>query len=226
MSSDLPFLTESAPQAALAETAIPYDLLMQIQLGTMAYTYKGIATLKNPFDLALYPKLIWEQKPRTILEIGSNAGGSAIWLADQCAMLGLDTHVYSVDIEPVTELQHPNVTFARADGRNLAPAWPRKWLEGLPRPLLIIEDADHHYITTKAVLDYLSPHVAEGEMIIVEDGILTAMKVEELYGGGPVRAIAEFLAQSGGRFEVDRAYCDFFGHNVTWNTGGFLRRRF
>jgi cephalosporin hydroxylase len=211
--------------SALAHSAIPYDLLMQIQTGTMNYTYKGIPTLKNPFDLALYTKLLWEQKPRSILEVGSNAGGSAIWLADQCMALGIDAHVHSVDITPVEDLHHPHVTFGFGDGRKLEDAWSRSFLDSLPRPLLIIEDADHHYITTKAVLDYLSPHVSAGEYILVEDGILSAMKVEELYGGGPVRAIREFLEAPGCAFEVDRSYCDFFGHNVTWNTGGFLRRR-
>ena len=35
-------------------TSIPYDVLMQVQAGTLDYTYKGITTQKNPFDLALY----------------------------------------------------------------------------------------------------------------------------------------------------------------------------
>lgn len=216
---------ESETSAALAQTAIPYDLLMQIQLGTMAYTYKGVPTLKNPFDLALYTRLLWEQKPRSILEVGSNAGGSAVWIADQCGAMGIDAHVHSVDIEAVKELKHPNVTFYHGDGRKLEETWTRSWIASLPRPLLIIEDADHHYITTRNVLEYLCPHVSVGEMVIVEDGILSAMKAEHLYDGGPVRALAEFLAREGGNFEVDRTYCDFFGHNVTWNTGGFLRRR-
>jgi cephalosporin hydroxylase len=209
----------------LSGTAIPYDLLMQIQTGTMDYSYKGIPTLKNPFDLALYAKLLWEQKPRSILEVGSNAGGSAVWLADQCLAMGLETHIYSIDVNPVTDISHPNVSFGYGDGRNLKEVWTPAFLESLPRPLLIIEDADHHYITTKAVLDYLSASVLPGEYILVEDGILSAMKVEGLYGGGPVRALKEFLEQPGCQFEVDRSYCDFFGRNVTWNTGGFLRRR-
>ena len=40
----------------------------------MNYTYKGVPTYKNPFDLALYQLLLWEQKPRTLIEIGSKWG--------------------------------------------------------------------------------------------------------------------------------------------------------
>jgi cephalosporin hydroxylase len=214
-----------AGYAALGATAIPYELLMQIQTGTMAFTYKGVPMLKSPFDLALYSKLLWEQKPRTVLEVGSNAGGSAVWLADQCRIMELDTHIHSVDIVPVTGIHYPRVTFFEGDGRKLELTWPREWLAAMPRPLLVIEDADHQYDTTAAVLAYLSPVVSPGEMIIVEDGILNAMRVEHLYNGGPLRALEEFLVREGAAWEVDRSYCDFFGPNVTWNTSGFLRRR-
>jgi len=57
-----------------------------------------------------------------------------------------------------------------------------------------------------------------------EDGILTAMRVADSYGGGPLRAIHEFLARSGGRYEIDRSLCDYFGRNVTWNVDGWRRR--
>jgi hypothetical protein len=43
--------------------------LETIQNGTMSYSYKGIPTYKNPFDIALYQLLLWEQKPRTLIEV-------------------------------------------------------------------------------------------------------------------------------------------------------------
>ena len=49
-------------------TDIPYELLMKIQQGTMAYRYHGIPMLKNPFDLALYPLL------RVLLRDGEERG--------------------------------------------------------------------------------------------------------------------------------------------------------
>jgi cephalosporin hydroxylase len=41
-------------------TAFPPEFLRAFQAGTLGYTYKGIPCLKNPIDLAIYTKLIWD----------------------------------------------------------------------------------------------------------------------------------------------------------------------
>jgi len=64
-------------------TSLPKEILPALQTGHLKYSYKGIKTLKCPFDLTLYTLLLWNAKPRTIFEIGSFNGGSALWLADQ-----------------------------------------------------------------------------------------------------------------------------------------------
>ena len=195
-------------QTSPPDTAIPYDLLMQIQLGTMAYEYKGIPTLKNPFDLALYPLLFQRVRPRSVIEIGSNAGGGAVWMADQLTTIGVDTHVYSMDIAPVKGVSHPHVTFLTGDGRNPDVMFPAEFVASLPRPLLVIEDADHHFMTTSAVMAHFAPLMDKGEYMLVEDGILGDMGVADSYGGGPKKAIDEFMAQHRASWEIDRAYCD------------------
>jgi cephalosporin hydroxylase len=207
-----------------AGSAIPYDLLMAIQQGTMAYRYKGRPLLKNPFDLALYPLLLADARPRTLIEIGSFQGGSALWFADQAAGLGWDLEVHSVDVAPPSGIERPHVHFHPGDGRRLGDVFDRPALAALPRPWLVIDDADHQYETTLAVLRFFDPLMAPGEYIVIEDGILTDMRVADAYGGGPARAIHDFLADARGRFEIDRSYCDYFGHNVTWNVDGYLRR--
>ncbi len=219
-------ILDGARAAEAADTAIPYDLLMQIQLGTMAYTYKGIPTLKNPFDLALYTLLFQRVKPRSVIEIGSNAGGGAVWMADQLAIGGLDAHVYSMDIVPVHGVTHPMVTFLTGDGRNPGVTCSRgTFVASLPRPLVVIDDADHHYITTRAVMAHFAPLMHVGEYLLIEDGILGDMRLAETYGGGPKKAIDEFIAQHRGAWEIDRAYCDYFGRNVTWNVDGYLTKK-
>ncbi len=206
-------------------SAIPYDLLMSIQEGAMAWRHRGLPTFKNPFDLALYPLLLDELKPRTLIEIGSHAGGSALWFADTAAALGVELVVHSVDLVPPVETAAPRVTFHAGDGRNLGATFARDLLASLPKPWLVVEDADHQYQTTLAVLRFFDPWLVPGDYIVVEDGILTDMRVAESYGGGPSRAIGDFLGQSGrGRYEIDRRYCDYFGRNVTWNVDGWLRR--
>jgi cephalosporin hydroxylase len=199
---------------------IPYELLMKIQQGAMAYRYHGIPLLKNPFDLALYPLLLDRVKPRTLIEIGSHAGGSALWFADQLPGM----RVLSIDLQPPSGISHPAVTFLKGDARDLAGVITREAMQALERPLLVVEDSSHLSGTTAAVLDFFDPWLRPGEFMVVEDGILTAMRAAETYDGGPLRAIHEFLARTCPRYEIDRSLCDYFGTNVTWNVDGYLRR--
>jgi cephalosporin hydroxylase len=78
--------------------------------GTMAYTYRDIPCLKDPIDLALYMKLIWELKPGSIIEIGSFQGGSAIFYADLCQTYGLSTDIVTVDFQAIQQGVDPSLS--------------------------------------------------------------------------------------------------------------------
>ena len=199
---------------------IPYELLMKIQHGTMNTRYRGLPMLKNPFDLALYTMLLERVQPATLIEIGTNAGGSALWFADQRSGM----RVLSIDLEPPESVSHPSVRFLRGDARRLGDVLTPEVMRSLARPLLVVEDSSHFAGTTAAVLDFFDGWLHPGEYIVVEDGILTAMRAAEAYDGGPLRAIHEFLARSGGRYEIDGTLCHYYGRNVTWNVDGYLRR--
>jgi cephalosporin hydroxylase len=201
-------------------TDIPYELLMKIQQGTMAYRHRGIPLLKNPFDLAIYPMLLERAQPRTLIEIGSYGGGTALWFADQAPQM----RVLSVDVKPPAGVSHPSVEFLQGDAHELGAVLTPSLMQSLARPLLVIEDSSHQATTTAAVLDFFDRWLQRDEYIVIEDGILTAMRVAESYGGGPLRAIHEFLARTNGRYQIDRTLCDYFGRNVTWNVDGYLRR--
>jgi cephalosporin hydroxylase len=208
-----------------SHNSLPYNELMAIQNGTMTYQYRGIETFKNPFDLAIYPLLLEKLRPRTIIEIGSHKGGSALWFADQMSVRGLTCHVHSIDISPVSELIDPRISFYGCDGRDLANTLSMAMLAAMPRPWLIVEDADHRYETVLSNLRFFAPHLHSGDYLAVEDGVLSQMGVaDDYYGGGPLPAIHQFLAEQAGLFEIDRGLCDWFGHNMTWNFDGYLRR--
>jgi cephalosporin hydroxylase len=204
---------------------IPYQQLMQIQSGTMAYRRGGRPLLKNPFDLALYPMLLEQLRPRTLIEIGTDSGGSALWFAAQGQLLHLELHVVTIDLDPPDDVEHPAVEVVLGDADDLASVLPPERMRALARPLLVVEDSSHQASTTLAVLEFFDPWLEPGEYIVIEDGILTAMGVADRYGGGPGAAISEFLQRHPERYEVDRALCDHFGPNATWNVDGYLRRR-
>lgn len=201
--------------------------LERMQRGTLSYKYKDVPMLKDPFDLALYQLLLWEQKPRTLFEIGSFRGGSALWLADLMTAYGVDYTIVSIDPQPPS-LTIPGVSFRKGDGRNLASILTVEDMTAVKHPMLVIEDADHHPATTLAVLRFFDRWTLPGEYIIIEDGI-----VDDLYNrnglrqleGGPRPAIAEFLRERETDYEIDTELCDYFGVNVTWNVNGYLRRK-
>ncbi|MBU5611476.1 CmcI family methyltransferase [Geomonas azotofigens] len=205
-------------------TSLPRETLLQIQNSSHNYSYRGVPMIKNPFDFAIYPILIWDQKPRTIIEIGSKDGGSALWFGDMLDNYGIDGHVYSLDIVGVKKVSHPRVTFLEGDGRELSDTFSPEFMLTLPRPLLVIEDADHSYETSGHALSFFHRYLAQGEIIVVEDGIISDLSEEPGYVSGPHRAIREFLGEHAGQYEIDGRYCDFFGYNLTWCTNGFLRR--
>ncbi|MEW6495990.1 MAG: CmcI family methyltransferase [Cyanobacteriota bacterium] len=205
-------------------TTIPRELMMSIQNATHNYSYRGVPMLKNPFDFALYPLLIWNLKPRTIIEIGSKSGGSALWFGDLFNNFGIDGHVYSIDIVKVTQVSHPRVTFMEGDGQALHETLSADFLNSLPRPFLVIEDADHSLATSKSVLDFFHPYLQVGEYIVTEDGIISDIIQDSSYSSGPHRALKAFLVEHHGEYEIDQQYSDYFGYNVTWCTNGFLKK--
>lgn len=201
---------------------VPISVLHQIQRGIFSgYHFDGTPCLKNPFDLALYTKLLSELRPKTVIEIGSAEGGSGKWFAAQLRGLGINGMVHSFDINPVKGLDSDNLKFGKADIFNLSDSDLPKILRSCERPLLVVEDGPHTFDGCLSSLEFFKDYLQEGEYYVVEDGNLMELGHYEMENG-PKRAIEEFL-KSNSRFEIDYGYCDFYGRNVTWNHNGWLR---
>ncbi len=213
------------PEQRSYHSALDAKTMASIQNATHNYSYRGVPMIKNPFDSAIYPLLLWQVKPKTIIEIGSKSGGSALWFGDMLQNFGIDGHVYSLDIVKVSTVSHPRVTFMEANGRELEKTLEKSWLEALPRPLLVIEDADHSYETSSAVLRFFAAHLRPDEYIVIEDGIISDLSNDAHANSGPHRAIKEFIGRHPGEYDIDAEYADYFGYNFTWCTNGFLRKK-
>lgn len=197
-------------------TALTQDQFQQMEFAATRYTYRGIPMVKNPFDVALYLRLLHQVRPATIIEVGTYYGGSAIWFADITRASGIATHIYSIDIALWNLAEDERVTFIKGNGRELEKTLSADFLRDLPRPLLVIEDADHEAVTSLAVLNFFHPILRSGEYIVVEDGMSCA---------GPTDALKEFFGGHGSEYEVDTNYCDYYGYNMTWCLNGWLRKR-
>lgn len=214
-----------AKSRAFGETALPRPVIRDMQKGIMAWSYRGLPTWKCPMDLAIYSQILWELQPRSVVEFGSNRGGSALWFADQLSAFGVaDFHVYSLDIHPVTDLADPRITFGYCDVSDPGAHIGLADLAGLPKPLLVIDDASHLAGHVLSVLRFVDQALAPGDYLIVEDGSLVELGWSEEYDGGPLAALKTFLDEAGDRYVLDRARCDTYGHNVTWNPEGYLKR--
>ncbi len=218
-----------------AESALPARAVQGIARGKFYFSWKGIRALKDPLDLALYSNLLWELKPRTIIEFGSYSGGSAVWLADTLRSFGLDGRVYSIDNDPALldprARAHPDVSFLHGDCARVASVLPPALLAELPHPWLVIEDA---HVNLTGLLGYLhDTGLQPGDYLIVEDtnpeipaatGAAGLPDAYEPFGTAKLEELTRFLQTHRHAYAVDTYYTDFFGYNATWNWNSYLRR--
>lgn len=206
------------------EVDMPGENLDRIQTGTQKLTYRGLRFPKNPFDIALYMRLIESLEPRTIIEVGTSQGGGALWFSDLCRNLGLETSVLTIDLKTPRE-QFPEVRYLTGNAYQPDQTFPTELLEAQPHPWLISEDSAHTCEACAAVLDYFAPRMLSGDYIVVEDGIVSDLTHERYrqYQDGPNRAVAGFLEANGESFEIDAGLCDLFGHNLTFAPNAWLR---
>lgn len=207
-------------------TTIPPALHVSMVNGAIKYTYRGVRMVKHPCDLALYMKLLWDLKPRSVIEIGTKDGGTAGWFGDMMKLWGLPGLVVAVDINPPNRpwFAHENVRFLKgneAELDHLEDVWT-----DLPHPWLLINDASHNAPTMLSGMNYMHRFLEKGDYFIIEDGFLTeaGLDWEGERKGGPALAIAQFLQVHKGQYEVDVRYCDHYGRNVTANPNGYLKR--
>jgi cephalosporin hydroxylase len=176
------------------------DLELLMSQGTTAcLEWKGSPLFKTVFDFAIMPMLLWELKPASVFEIGSGTGASARWMADLMKSFGLDSQIYSVDINPVGE-PYAGVHFLAGDCKSPASLFEADLLRSAPRPCLVIEDA---HINVHGVLAYIDGFLVKGDYLFVEDSRDKSGDLDR------------FSSERPHRYKIDTRYTDFFGRNAT-----------
>ena len=202
-------------------------VLDRVQVGTMRTVYRGVPFYKSPFDIGLYLQLLSRLAPRTVIEVGTKHGGSALWFADMLTAQGVPgARVVSVDIEPLAAFTDPRITFLRGDAKALGAVLDDALLAQCPHPWLVVEDSSHFLAEALATLDFFHAHLHAGDYIVVEDGVVSQLSGAHYrqYDHGPNRAVAAFLARHPDAYAIDTDLCDRYGHNATYNPNGWLRR--
>jgi len=194
--------------------------LKGIDKGHHHITYRGVPCIKCPFDYVMYQMIINEVQPDLIIEIGTNHGGSALYMADILEKIG-EGRIHTIDIDDrAYELAkiHDRITFFH----NGWEGYDLQNIKGFER-ILVIEDGSHEYSSTLGALKKFGPIVTSGSYLIVEDGIIDALGQSEAYNGGPVKAIKEYLVYTG-EYNIDYKWLNMFGESATFNTLGFLKK--
>jgi cephalosporin hydroxylase len=170
--------------------------------------WKGMPLFKTVYDFSIYTMILWTLKPRTIIELGSGTGASAIWLADLTKMFGISSNVYSVDLEK-PELQHENINFIQGDCRTINTVFDEDFLRNATHPWMLIEDA---HVNVYGVLSHFHSYLMQGDYVVIED---SPSKQDD---------ISKFLIQEPDCYKVDTYYTDFFGRNATCAQDSILVR--
>ncbi len=180
----------------------------------------GILTSKHPTDLWVYQEILWETRPELIVEAGTFEGGSALYLASICDLLGTG-EVVTIDIEHrQNRPAHPRIRYV------LGSSLEERTIEMVrasAKRIMVILDSDHSQAHVARELELYAPLVTPGCYLIVEDTNPNAypMFPKGTGPGGPAEAVAGFLPDHP-EFEVDRSREKFF---TTGNPGGYLKKK-
>lgn len=202
------------------------------------FTWLGRPVIQLPEDLLRMQELLWCQRPDVIVETGVAHGGSLVFHASLCALIGAG-RVIGVDraIRPAARAAltaHPVAPrISLIEGDSAAPAT----LEAVRTQItpgervMVVLDSGHTRAHVRAELDAYAPLIAPGGYIVVCDGIMADLvgaprSDADWTWNNPLGAIDDFLA-------VNPQFCaeepDFpfnegaVRRRVTYWPRGFLR---
>jgi len=182
--------------------------------GNRMPTWMGTKVVKYPGDILLYQQVIYENKPDFIVESGTYKGGSALFFAHVCELMG-HGQVITVDIKDHDPPRHPRIThiIGRAtDSATLDQV--RHMIDG--GTVMVILDSNHHRKHVKRELTRYGDMVTPGQFMVVEDTNYSEIGKKD----GPDEAVAWFLKRTK-KFKREPIEEQFV---FTLNPGGWLRR--
>ena len=180
----------------------------------------GVATQKCPLDLWIYQEIIFETQPTLIIETGTAAGGSALFLASICDLVDRG-RVVTVDItNNAARPRHPRISYLHGSSVSAEVSQAIKREIAPHDRVMVILDSDHRRTHVLAEVETYAGLVTPGCYLIVEDTNINNHPVAEAFGPGPMEAVADLL-RTRSDFVSDRDREKFF---VTFNSKGFLRK--
>jgi cephalosporin hydroxylase len=176
--------------------------------------------LKCPLDLWIYQEIIQDTLPDLIIESGTFLGGTTLFLASICELIG-HGKIVSIDVdERENRAEHNRITYLTGSSISTEILDTLKALKSPTDKVMVILDSDHHQDHVFSELKHYSPFVTLNNYLIVEDTNINGHPVYSDFGPGPMEAIERFLSINDG-FVVDEEREKFY---LTFNPCGYLKR--
>lgn len=201
---------------------------MDVYARQASSSWRGYPMDKCAQDVLVYQEIIMALRPDIIIETGTWYGGSGLFFADMCELVGAG-RVLSIDKGtepyPLTQRlaqlpQHPRLTYLTGDSADPATvAKAHAWADGATG--LVVLDSDHSASHVLAELEEYHDLVSVGGFLIVEDTNVNGHPVRGDFGLGPWEAVQAWLGVADHPAFVPDADVEPY---ITFAPGGYLRR--
>lgn len=176
-----------------------------------ASVWMGTLILKTPLDLWAYQEVIHATRPDTIIETGTAWGGSALYFASLCDLMG---HGRVISVDRITDIPalyrwafgancevptahrpvHPRITYITGDV--LVPAVRDRVAAMAHGTVMLSLDSHHDADHVLAEVRLWSPLVTPGGYCVVEDTNMGGHPVQAEPWHGPYDAAVAFLRET------------------------------
>jgi len=184
-------------------------------------SWLGTTVLKCPLDLWSYQEILVETKPDLIVETGTHLGGSALYMAGVCDLIG-SGRIVTVDLvdRPGRPI-HGRITYLEGSSTSAEVVEQVTAHARDAERVMVILDSDHSRDHVLRELELYAPLVSKGCYLVVEDTNVNGHPVLPGFGPGPMEALNEFLRGTND-FEADSSREKLM---LTFNPSGYLRRK-
>lgn len=171
-----------------------------------SFTWLGRPVIQLPDDLLRLQEVIWRERPDVIVETGVAHGGSLVFHASLCALIGKGRVIgVDRDIRPATRealAAHPlaaRITLIEGDSASPETLAAVRARIAPGERALVVLDSGHSRAHVRDELDAYATLAAPGGLVVVCDGIMAALagaprSHADWDWNNPLGAIDDFLA--------------------------------
>lgn len=205
-----------------------------------SFTWLGRPIIQLPEDMFRLQEVIFQLQPDIIIETGVAHGGSLVFYAGLCRLMGRG-RVIGVDVEirPYNRAAleahalYDLITLIEGDSKSPTTVQKVKASMGSAKTVIVMLDSHHSKAHVMGELDVYAPLVTRGSYIVVMDGIMGKLAGAPRSGAdweenNPRQAALEWVSTHP-EFVIEEPPFIFnegqVRHRVTYWPDAFLRRR-